>query len=314
MTRMDCRRLGIASAVLLAVGIAGVFQDIGAQGQGPGRAEDDPNLTYSRGQSVIPMYEGWHPNPDGTIDLWFAYLNQNWQERLHLPIGPNNRIEPAPYGPDGGQPTHFLPRMNYFAFAVRVPKDFDPKREVSWTITSYGQTLSAYATLNPGYLKDDIGMQREHFGTPPPGNKAPVLTVEGEKQRTVKVGQSIELAAVATDDGLPRLGPSGTQADRDPAQRRNAGGGGGGRNGLRLAWYVYRGTNAVVFDPPQFKTWEDRYGGSPWAAFWVNPPIPAGNRWVTHATFRVPGTYVLQAQTTDGKWLTTENVTFTVTP
>jgi hypothetical protein len=46
----------------------------------------------------------------------------------------------------------------------------------------------------------------------------------------------------------------------------------------------------------------------------VNPPIPDGNRWVTHATFRAPGTYVLQAQATDGKWLTTDNVTFTVTP
>jgi hypothetical protein len=213
MRRIVYRTLGIGGAVLLAIGIASVaVQDIRAQGQGPGRAEDDANLTYSRGQSVIPMYEGWHPNPDGTIDLWFAYLNQNWEERLHIPVGPNNRIEPAPYGPDGGQPTHFLPRMNYFAFAVRVPKDFDPKREVSWTVTSYGQTLSTYATLNPGYLKDDIGMQREHFGTPPPGNKAPVLKVDGSKQRTVTVGQPIELVAVGPGWGPPEHRPTETRA------------------------------------------------------------------------------------------------------
>src|SRR5262249_4146314 len=170
-------------------------------------------LTYNSGQSVIPMYEGWHPNPDGTIDVWFAYLNQNWEEEVDIPVGPNNVIEPKPFGADGGQPTHFLPRMNYFSFAVSVPKGFDPKKEIVWTLTSHGRTHSAYATLNPGYLKDDTGMQREHFGTPPPGNKPPVLTVEGSKQRTVKVGESIELAAVATDDGLPREGISGTQAD-----------------------------------------------------------------------------------------------------
>src|SRR5438552_1447805 len=116
MTVSDYRKRRLTSAVLVALGLIAVaFQAIRAQGpdrDGPGRAEDDPNLTYSRGQSVIPMYEGWHPNPDGTIDFWFAYLNQNWEERLVLPVALNNNIETKPFGPDAGQPTFFLPRMN----------------------------------------------------------------------------------------------------------------------------------------------------------------------------------------------------------
>src|SRR5690242_15778094 len=75
-------------------------------------------LTYSRGQAVIPAYEGFHPNADGTIDLWFGYLNQNYLEEPDIPIGPDNSITPAMYGPDGGQPTHFLPRNNRWQFKV----------------------------------------------------------------------------------------------------------------------------------------------------------------------------------------------------
>ena len=65
--------------------------------------------------------------PDGTIDLWFGYLNQNWREEPDVPVGPNNFISPEKYGPDAGQPTHFLPRNNRWVFRVNVPKDFPEK-------------------------------------------------------------------------------------------------------------------------------------------------------------------------------------------
>src|SRR4029079_1062534 len=35
-------------------------------------------------------------------------------------------------------------------------------------------------------------------------NKAPVVTVEGEKTRTVKVGQRLSITTLVTDDGVPR--------------------------------------------------------------------------------------------------------------
>jgi hypothetical protein len=174
-------------------------------------------LTYSRGQPVIPAYEGWTPKPDGTIDLWFGYLNQNWREEVDVPVGANNFISPEKYGLDSGQPTHFLPRNNRWVFTVTVPKDF-PEKEVVWTLTSKGKTYRAYATLHPGYVKDDSGLMREYFGSPPAeGNQPPEITVSGDLTRTIKVGEASTLRVIVKDDGIPRSGGDG-----------DGGGGGGG--------------------------------------------------------------------------------------
>ena len=48
-------------------------------------------------------YEGYLPNPDGSFDLLFGYMNRNFEEHLYVPIGPDNTFEPAPI--DRGQPT-----------------------------------------------------------------------------------------------------------------------------------------------------------------------------------------------------------------
>ena len=85
---------------------------------------------YSRGQDVAPDFQGWEPNPDGSFDMVFGYLNRNYEEHVHVPIGPNNRFDPG--GPDRGQPTYFLPRRNRDIFRVRVPADFGEK-ELVWT-------------------------------------------------------------------------------------------------------------------------------------------------------------------------------------
>ncbi len=47
------------------------------------------------GQNVVPAYEGWELNPDGSFNLVFGYFNRNWEEELDVPIGPNNNIEPG---------------------------------------------------------------------------------------------------------------------------------------------------------------------------------------------------------------------------
>ena len=149
MRRNVGRHSGSGSAVLVAVAMALVaFQAPGAS-QSTADREVPASLTYTRGQSVIPVFFGWKENPDGTFDLLFSYINRNWQEEVDIPVGPDNNIQPAPFGPDAGQPTHFLPRVNRWQFAVRVPKDFGSK-EVVWTLTSHGGNLRAYATLHPG--------------------------------------------------------------------------------------------------------------------------------------------------------------------
>src|SRR5215217_8301090 len=119
---------------------------------GVSSAANAQSLTYSKGQNVAPAYEGWEQQADGTRYFLFGYMNENWQEELDVPIGPDNTIDPG--GPDRGQPTHFQPRRNRFVFRVRVPADFGAK-ELVWTLTTNGKTERAYASLKPDYYIDD---------------------------------------------------------------------------------------------------------------------------------------------------------------
>lgn len=324
MSRFGFFAVAVALVVAQATG--------GAQNTNAGSA--DSGLTFLRGQSVVPIYGGWTKNPDGTFDLYFSYLNRNWQEEVDVPIGPDNNISPAPFGPDGGQPTHFLPRNNRWLFTVRVPADFGTK-EVVWTLTSHGQTYKAFGVLKPGYIIDDYSVQHEFGSDSTHGRMDPQVTVEGAKQRTVKVGVPVPLVAVATDPNPPRAARGGgarAGGARGPAEVGPGGVGGDSirtsATGLRFAWFLYRGpaeavrqgpapdaAKVVSFDPSMpFKVWEDQRGGSPWAPGWQPPPIPEGNRWVYNVTFQAPGSYVLRALAHNGSRFAYENVTFTVTP
>jgi hypothetical protein len=296
--------------------------------QGLTRGEDDNSITYTRGQSVVPIFHGWMRNANGTVDMYFSYINRNWQEEVDLPVGPNNSIS-APFGPDGGQPTHFYPRVNRWVFSVHVPKDFGVtgEKEVVWTLTSHGETHRAYGSLNPGYEIDDFLIMHE-FGNSVRGRKWPTVKVDGDKQRTAKVGQPVQLVAVGTDPNPQVARPRGgdlragdeQRAARSPGEIRAGSVGGdfvrGTARGLYLGWLVFRGSSsAVTFDPPiPFKMWEDQRGGSPWSPGWQPPPVPAGNKWIYNVTFREPGTYVLRAQVRDGFLFANEDLTFTVTP
>ncbi|HJZ78526.1 MAG TPA: hypothetical protein VKE51_42655 [Vicinamibacterales bacterium] len=262
--------------------------------------------------NITPVYEGWLPGGDGSFDLVFGYFNRDWDEASTIPLGQNNTIDPG--GPDLGQPTYFFPRRNRFVFTVHVPKDFATK-EIVWTLTSRGRTEKAYGTLKNDYVLDDtvimsnIGAGGALSTTPDMvGNTPPVLTVEGPKQRTARVGEAVAFAAVATDDGKPnkRNMPSILGGNYMLPQTAN---------GLRLSFFVYRGAGqAVTFDPPQTKVWEDTRdgGGSPWSAGWIVPPVPEGNRWQATATFAEAGTYVIRALAHDGGLFSSRDVTVIV--
>jgi len=118
-------------------------------------------IQYLRGQNIAPSFDGWMPNPDGTIELLFGYLNRNFEEHLYIPVGPNNMLEPG--RPDQGQPTYFFPRRNMHVFRVTVPRDFG-KKELVWTITSNGKTERAYASLKPEFILDARGIYRQYTG------------------------------------------------------------------------------------------------------------------------------------------------------
>ena len=67
-------RLGNWACVLLVpVVVFSVLRSVDAQ----------TRFMYLSCQSVHPAFEGWWPNPDGSVTLWFGYMNSNWQEELN---------------------------------------------------------------------------------------------------------------------------------------------------------------------------------------------------------------------------------------
>jgi hypothetical protein len=305
----------VAVAVLAAAG-----SDVAAQG-----------LTYNKGQPVLPAFEGWDRNPDGSFNLIFGYMNRNWEEQPTIPVGDDNRFSPGEM--DRGQPTHFLPRRNRFVFKVRVPADFGDQ-ELTWTLRSQGLETVAIGSLRPDYFVDNVVIMSETgalgAGTSSPELRAqtpPSVMLESPREIDARVGEPVRVVAWVTDDGLPEknagrlpLTDSG-QLDYERATQRIP-----SRitvqkvNGLYMSWFVYRAPEdvdareAVEFDPPQVHPWEDTrpYSNSPWASFWIPPTPPEDDRWITEVTFNRPGTYILRGRADDGGLYTDEQITVTV--
>ena len=252
----------------------------------PGGAQ----VQYARGQNVAPTFEGWEHNPDGTYSMVFGYLNRNYEEEVDIPLGPNNTItmRGESFG-DKGQPTHFYPRRQRFLFKVVVPKDWDKKEKVVWTLTSRGRTDQAKGWLQPEWeLNDDVKVENMGGGVPDPDNKPPSITTE--PVQAVTLPNQLVLTATATDDGLPkpyRRAPSNPDRDAQPKRPR----------GVQIKWIQYRGPGKVRFD-------------SDASAIVHGEPVTLTSK----ASFAVPGTYVLRVTANDGQLFTSRDVTITVNP
>lgn len=302
------------------------------------------SLSYSRGQNVSPAYEGWEEDADGTRYFVFGYMNRNWQEELDVPIGPDNTFNIG--DADQGQPTHFLPRRNRFVFRVPVPKGFGDKDELIWTLTTRGKVERAYATLGTDYKIDDVVRASETgalgAGSSSPeirSNKPPKLEVQGPKSIKARVGETLTLTAVVTDDGIPKRRASGlsgaavanvgsrsdtriSESSVENPQRVNratlppARVTVGKNVGLHVTWHVYRGAGKVTFSPDQIMAWEDTRAGanSPWAPIWAPPQLPADGRVSVQVTFHEPGTYILRSHADDGALTANGHVTVVVSP
>ena len=283
--------------------------------------------TYNKGRHVEPAFEGWRPNDDGSFNLMFGYMNENWEEEPDMAVGEMNFFSPG--DADRGQPTHFLPRRNRFTFEVTVPSDWG-ERELVWTLNVNGVERKAYATLKADYLVDNMVIASETgslgAGTSSPEsrlNVPPVVTVLGDEIRTARVGEPLTLQTNVADDGLPKPTDRVAEARRfaeivggplaaafitadsiqsrlllTPPTRVTV----GKVNGLFLSWNVYRGAGSVSFDPPQPKPWEDTRtsANSPWGALWTPPAVPEDGNYTVDVTFDQPGTYVLWGRADDG--------------
>ena len=252
-----------------------------------------PQTKFVSGQNVVPYFEGWIRNTDGSFDLVFGYFNRNWQEELAIPAGPDNKFEPG--APDRGQPTYFLPRRQGWVFRVRVPADFG-KQVLTWTIKANGKTETAYGELLPiEEITERIIMTRGNLN---PGegdpNKPPAIAIAAAA--TAAAGQPLSLTANVTDDGLPKprvpvQRTVATDATRIQAQANSSAA--PRPRGLTVTWMQLRGPAKVTFDP----------AGS----------IPVtGGAVVTAARFPSPGVYALRATANDGALSTKSDVTISV--
>lgn len=253
-----------------AVGLSSMFGVLALRGQDQAVTQ----LRRDRGQPIAPIYEGWFKAPDGFTYVSFGYLNRNLTEAVDVPIGPNNRI--APGAIDQGQPTHFQPGIEHGVFTVRLPQG--STEEVSWTVSSYGQSYTIPANMKTDYVISPLagaGPPDLTSAEAPKDNQPPTVAfvAGGDKAQgpvgvrravTATVGQALPLEILVADDGIPRPRP-----------------GGRGRfaRGLTVDWHMHRGPTTVAFAD-------------------ADPPIQNG-RAVTSATFPSPGDYVLRVVVDD---------------
>src|SRR5919204_2456616 len=145
---------------------------------------------YDSGQNVVPAFEGWEKNADGTFNLVFGYMNRNYEETPEIPIGPDNNFSPGPA--DRGQPTFFYPRRQWFMFKVQVPADFG-KQDLVWTLTRNGRTEKAHGHLLLEYelTPDVLSSDRQSTRNIEEANRAnlpPTISIEGPAERQATVG------------------------------------------------------------------------------------------------------------------------------
>lgn len=232
---------------------------------------DWPNMYVSstlsaRGQPLIPLFEGWYQNPDGTYDLSFDYMNLNLEQTFYIPVGPDNFLEPSQY--NGMQPTFFMPASprgregeqrhyrHQATFVVNVPADFPVDADVVWTLRYDGKTVkvpgrrrvSAYALENLEGVTSAPQAARVRLGPSGPegrGRRGPLATTP---LRT-RVGVPLTLAAHVTPlTQQPHL----------------------------AFWFEHQGPAAVSFNPQQV-------------------PVPGeGGDANTVATFSEPGEYMVR--------------------
>ena len=270
MTRANRALWAVAMAIAIAAGPLSAQDSIygGQERQFAGHWSDWPN-TYSAttirdsGQPLIPAFEGWYRNPDGTFGLNFGYFNMNFAETFYIPIGPDNFIEPAQY--NGMQPTFFMaapPRSreaeqrhyrHESVFAVNVPADFTG--DLVWTLRYKGMTVKV-----PGRVRNDAyGIENLEAVTSSPLAPGIRLEASGEEGRgqigptigplSARVGTPLPLSAwVRPLTGEPHL----------------------------VFWFSHQGPAEVVFSPQQGQV------------------EGTGGEFSTMATFSEPGEYMVR--------------------
>ncbi|MQA90744.1 MAG: hypothetical protein GEU90_10975 [Gemmatimonas sp.] len=258
MQMRDLVLRGFAAALVGAAGTPLAAQDY-TQHQWPGSIYGFQlaNVLPS-GQPVIPVFEGWYPNPDGTKTLSFSYFNLNYEETLNIPIGPDNFIEPSQF--DGMQPTHFMAapddrgrnNRHESVFTIVVPGDYT--ETVDWTLRIRGQTYRVRGRpVSEPYRMDDGESS----------TSSPVAaTVKLDPNGPAAKGRlGVTHGPLIASVGQPL--PLSVWVDPQP------------RSSSIVTWYHHQGPGTVTFSQPEVE-------------------IEGAAEVETTATFSEPGDYLLR--------------------
>jgi len=221
------------------------------------------SFVQKTGSDVVPIFEGWYKNPDGSLSLSFGYLNRNYEEEVDIPVGPANRIEPGPG--DQGQPTHFYPRRQRGVFVAKLPKDAANKK-VTWTLSVRGQTASVPANLGELYNID--ALRSEGLNRIPPGLKLEATGAMGVGPAGTSTALKTVFPNAITLDSWVVNTEAASSSQPGQSEYRP-------RRHVMLTWSKYRGPGTVTFSSPTLT---------------VNPTDKA----TTSATFSTPGQYMLR--------------------
>lgn len=276
------RARGVVFA-LLALSAVGDPMELDAQGQ----ADRLPLAPGSPSNAVVvPFFEGWYPNDDGTYSFSFGYLNLQ-QEVVEIPLGENNFIEPAEF--DGMQPTTFSPARNRGVFAITVPGDLKDQ-DFWWTL----RNANGEVTRVPGRAKA-IAYQLDWFPRPH-GSVPPSVSFDGDEGRgppgivaeralTASVGSPVTLSMNARDI---------SERDQDDFRFREA-------IPIEVGWYRHQGPvgGEVEFarhestQVPESDGDDDDDAADPPNTIWL---LQGEGVAQVYATFSAPGEYLLRAQ------------------
>ena len=243
------------------------------------------------GLSIVPVFEGWYGNEDGSVTFSFGFANRNSDQVVEIPLGTSNFIEPAEY--DGMQPSVFDSGRHHGVFTVTLPASMRDE-SVWWHIKTGNNdilkvpgraTAAAYeldsrprpaGTVEPKVWLEENGEQ----GSGPTG-------IVGTLEKAVSVGTPVTLTAYAQDPSM-----------RDPEDPRFQ-----KPIPIRLTWSKHQGPGNVEFArhettqdvPPQQTTRRPDPNRE--------PPKPgpeevtlaeAGGTANVIATFSEPGEYILR--------------------
>lgn len=234
------------------------------------------------GLRVVPFFDGWYENSDGSITFSFGYSNLNRGEIVEIPLGPDNFIMPKEY--DGRQPTSFPPAIvdatdgggspnrrerERGVFTITVPAGF--KGDVVWTLRNRGQTYSVPARAKTGayQLRWPMAMGSVppllRFKADGPAGRGPV----GIQADPLKVSAGAPLAVTIwiKDDSVREADPVPTASRRETKT-----------SAMNVTWYKHSGPGPVVFNPQK----------SPIAELEATA--------TTTATFAQPGEYMLRVR------------------